>query len=64
MLEFSQKKSNVVSISINGKELPNIMWKPYKIEITEYLKEGINIIEVTLVNSLRNMLGPHHRGII
>lgn len=61
VLEFSQKKSNVVSISINGKELPNIMWKPYKIEITEYLKEGINIIEVTLVNSLRNMLGPHHR---
>lgn len=60
VLEFLQKKSNVVSISINGKELPNIMWKPYKIDITEYLKEGINIIEVTLVNSLRNMLGPHH----
>ena len=29
-------------------------------ELTPFIKEGENSIEVTLVNSLRNLLGPHH----
>jgi hypothetical protein len=36
------------------------MWKPYKLDLASYLREGNNTIEITLVNSLRNMLGPHH----
>ncbi len=60
VFELSQKNSNVVFIKVNGKEIDSIMWKPYKLDIAKYLKEGNNAIEITLVNSLRNMLGPHH----
>ena len=34
--------------------------KPYEIEVTGLLRQGKNDVEIQLINSLRNLLGPHH----
>lgn len=32
----------------------------YEVDLTPYLHAGANTLELTLVNNLRNLLGPHH----
>ncbi len=59
-LSFPDVQAIVVEVELNGKKLPAIAWNPWEIDITGYIKEGKNEIKVTLVNSLRNLLGPHH----
>ena len=34
--------------------------KSTEVDLSEYLTPGVNQIELTLVNNLRNLLGPHH----
>jgi hypothetical protein len=51
----------LVVVRVNGREAGAIMWPPYEIDVTSLVKEGENEIEVELVSTLRNLLGPHHR---
>lgn len=51
----------IVSIlEINGSVADTLAWAPFESDITNLLKPGENQIKITLVNSLRNLLGPHH----
>lgn len=61
-LYFKMKKHGITSVilKVNGKEVKNFLWEPYEADLSEYLKKGENEIELTLTNSLRNLLGPHH----
>lgn len=52
----------VVDIEVNGSALPPLVFSPYEAEVTGLLREGANDIKITLTNSLRNMLGPHHHA--
>ena len=61
-LSFKKNGFNALRIKVNGIELPTVMWAPYDIDLSEYLKLGENHIELTVVNNLRNLLGPHHHG--
>lgn len=45
---------------MNGKQTGDILWKPYYIDLTPFIKDGKNEIEITLIASLRNLFGPHH----
>ncbi|MEM3693943.1 MAG: glycosyl hydrolase [Candidatus Bathyarchaeia archaeon] len=47
-------------VSINGVEAGKVFMKPLEVDVTGLLKEGRNLIEIKLVGSLRNLLGPHH----
>lgn len=60
VLKFDAQKAIVSKIKLNGKELSKFLWKPFESNLDEFLKEGNNIIEIELSNSLRNILGPHH----
>ena len=51
---------NAVKLKVNGKEVATKLYAPYRVELGEYLTEGENTLEVTVVNNLRNMMGPHH----
>ena len=51
----------LVKVYVNGSEAGFIMWAPYEIDITSLVKSGENKIEVELISTLRNLLGPHHR---
>jgi len=50
----------VAEVHLNGKGAGKVAWHPYSIEVTGLLKEGINLLEITLTGSCRNLLGPHH----
>jgi hypothetical protein len=39
-----------------------LVYSPWETEISEALREGENQVEITLINSLRNLLGPHHHS--
>ena len=50
-------------VEVNGADAGVIAFRPHEIEITRQLKEGRNRIEVQLVSSLRNVVGPlHHQA--
>lgn len=59
-IKFSRLPSTVTKVKINGKNAGNIMWQPYEIDISKYLIEGENEIEITVTGNLRNLLGPFH----
>ena len=45
---------------MNGNAAGALLWEPYELDLREYLEAGENEIELTIVNNLRNMMGPHH----
>lgn len=47
-------------IFVNGKSAGTAFLSEQAAEITEYLHEGENEVEITVYGNLRNMLGPHH----
>ena len=51
---------NAIRLKINGKDVSTKLYAPYTVELGEYLVPGENTFEITLVNNLRNMMGPHH----
>ena len=59
-LEIDTLNTVLARVKINNIEAGNIGWKPYRIEITDLVRSGINTVELELINSLRNLLGPHH----
>ena len=57
---FNKKGVNAVNVRVNGIDCGSIMWGHLMCDLSEYFKIGENTVELTLVNNLRNMLGPHH----
>jgi len=51
----------LAKVRVNGQEAGPVLWKSYRVEITSLVKDGDNAVEIELVTSLRNLLGPHHR---
>ena len=49
-----------VNVSVNGKDAGDLVWQPLECDISKHLIKGENKITLTLYNTLRNMLGPHH----
>jgi hypothetical protein len=63
-LELEKMNAVVIKVIINGRSAGLIGWHPLKINITNYIKNGKNKIELEVVSSLRNLLGPHHNKLI
>ncbi len=59
-LSFVKNGINAIRIKVNGKAVTTVMWAPYDIDLSDCLVVGENEIELTLVNNLRNLMGPHH----
>ncbi len=57
---FIKTGINAIHVKVNGVNAGSLIWNPYELDISEYLKQGENKIELTIVNNLRNLLGPHH----
>ena len=61
-ISFNKQGINAIKLRVNGQDVRTILWAPYETDISEFLKVGENEIEITLINNLRNLLGPHHLG--
>ncbi|WP_347838389.1 glycosyl hydrolase [uncultured Draconibacterium sp.] len=59
-LELPNCEAIVAVVEINGQVVDTLVWAPFRTEISNYLYEGKNKLNITLINSLRNLLGPHH----
>jgi hypothetical protein len=59
-LEFDALDAIVTKITVNDRTAGIIPWRPYRLDVTEYVKAGKNVIGVEVVSSCRNLLGPHH----
>ncbi|MBK8883495.1 MAG: hypothetical protein IPN67_14230 [Bacteroidales bacterium] len=62
LLKFPLSEAIIIKVKINGNDLPPVAWSPWEVDITDALKEGTNEVSITLINSLRNLLGPHHNA--
>ncbi|NLH72975.1 MAG: hypothetical protein GX456_07970 [Verrucomicrobia bacterium] len=51
---------SVAEVRVNGKSAGHIFCAPWECEVTRLLKPGRNEIEVTVIGTLKNTLGPHH----
>lgn len=60
LLRFKEMDAVMAEIFVNGESCGPILWKPYQADITRYLRQGSNVLTLRLVNSLHNLLGPHH----
>jgi hypothetical protein len=47
-------------VAINGVRAGQLSWRPFTLEVGELLIPGRNEITISLVTSLRNLLGPFH----
>ena len=52
----------IAEVSVNGQPATVIAFPPYSTDVTGLIKPGINKIEVKVIGSLKNLLGPHHNN--
>lgn len=60
LLRWPKLEAQVVIASVNGHAQPFVAWSPWEVDITDAVVAGENELTLVLVNSLRNLLGPHH----
>jgi hypothetical protein len=51
---------SVAQVVINGKFAGYIDAPPWECEVSKWVKNGQNTVEVTAIGTLKNTLGPHH----
>lgn len=59
-LQLGNWKGTVAAVKVNGKDAGIIFSEPNTLDVTAYLKKGTNRVEVEVIGSLKNLLGPHH----
>ena len=55
-------KGTVAQLFVNGKSAGTIVLHSDKVDVTQFITEGTNNIEVKITGSLKNLLGPHHNN--
>ncbi len=51
---------SVAKVTANGKLAGYITAPPWECDVTDALRHGKNTIEITVIGTLKNTLGPHH----
>ncbi len=52
-------KGTIAEVAVNGKPATVIAFPPYQTDITDLILPGTNKIDVKVIGSLKNLLGPH-----
>jgi len=60
VLQIHGLRAAVAHVRVNGRHAGSIAWPPHRVDVTAELRRGENEIEIELVSTLRNLLGPHH----
>jgi hypothetical protein len=51
---------SVAKVTVNGTPAGEILSSPWTLDVTRLVRAGSNDVEVTVVGTLKNTLGPHH----
>jgi hypothetical protein len=49
-------------LMLNGKKVGDLSYAPFEVTLKDALRVGENVIDVQVVGSLKNTLGPHHNN--
>jgi len=49
-----------VRLLVNGRDAGTAAFPPYECDITDFVRDGANIVAVVVTGTLKNTLGPHH----
>jgi len=60
ILQLNGYKGVTACVRINGKEAGDLSWPPFSLDITPYIQDGDNSVEIEIIGSPRNLLGPNH----
>jgi hypothetical protein len=60
VLDIHNLRAAVAHVRVNGEHQGSVAWAPHRVDVTPGLRPGENEIEIELVGTLRNLLGPHH----
>ena len=60
LLAFPFFEAVVLTVTVNGTPCAPLFASPWETDVTAALKPGKNTVRVSLTNSLRNLMGPHH----
>ena len=52
----------VAAVSVNGQQAGIIGFEPYSVDVSKFIKQGDNTVEVKIVGSNKNLLGPFHNN--
>lgn len=55
-------KGTVAEVFVNDNSAGLIALAKDRLDVSKYIKKGKNLIEVKIVGSLKNLLGPHHNN--
>jgi hypothetical protein len=62
VLEIRGLRAAAAHVRVNGQHVGTVAWPPHRVDVTPGLCPGENEVEIELVGTLRNLLGPHHRS--
>jgi hypothetical protein len=51
---------SVARVAVNGRRVGRVFHQPWECDVSQAIRPGANRIEVTVVGTLKNTLGPHH----
>jgi hypothetical protein len=49
----------MAEVRVNGNPATPIAFPPYQSDVTDLIRPGVNKIDITVIGSLKNLLGPH-----
>ncbi len=60
ILRLQNPSGTLFLVRVNGQEAGRILWRPYNVDLTPFLKSGANTLEIEVVSSGQNAHGPLH----
>ncbi len=59
-VQLSDWYGSVARVNVNGQRAGYIVSPPWNFDVTKHLKPGDNEVEIVVIGTLKNTLGPHH----
>ncbi len=57
---FDRLDAALALLYVNDIEVAKLILPPYEVDVTNYIRNGLNTVRIVLVGTLRNALGPLH----
>jgi hypothetical protein len=61
-IDLGKWYGTVSEVYVNGVKAPEIAFPPFSSDISGLIQPGINKVEIKVIGSLKNLLGPHHNN--
>ena len=58
-VKLNKWNGTIAEVSVNGKWAGVIAFPPYDLDVTQFITSGTNNIDVRVIGSLKNLMGPH-----